>query len=44
MVGRFKWIAVSNGKQTPDIAAQFKKGVIRGGRAGQRAADVGLRA
>jgi IMP cyclohydrolase len=27
MVGRFKWIAVSNGKQTPDIVAQFKKGV-----------------
>lgn len=27
MVGKFKWIAVSNGKQTPDIAAQFKKGV-----------------
>ncbi|HOD14035.1 MAG TPA: IMP cyclohydrolase [Spirochaetota bacterium] len=27
MVGRFKWIGVSNGKQTPDIVAQFKKGV-----------------
>jgi len=26
-VGRFKWIAVSNGKQTPDILLQFKKGV-----------------
>ncbi len=27
IVGKFKWIAVSNGKQTPDIAAQFKKGM-----------------
>src|SRR4030042_3920236 len=27
IVGKWKWIAVSNGKQTPDIVAQFKKGV-----------------
>jgi IMP cyclohydrolase len=26
IVGRWKWIAVSNGKQTSDIALQFKKG------------------
>jgi len=27
MVGKWKWIAVSNGKQTADIPLQFKKGV-----------------